>query len=217
MKIKQKTFGALVVVGSLILSSCASDQKNTMKGAGIGVAAGAVAGAIIGHQSGNREKGAVAGALLGGAIGGYVGNRMDKQAKELEKIAETKRTEQGLVTKLKSDILFDTGKSDLKPQAQTNLKKMAEIMKKYPENVLTIKGYTDSTGSANVNSALSQKRAEAVKTALVNSGMPNNTISTLGEGSNTPIGDNKTEEGRKQNRRVEIEVTVDESKVPPQK
>jgi outer membrane protein OmpA-like peptidoglycan-associated protein len=221
MKLNQKNLWTstlvVAIVSGLAFSGCASDQKNTMKGAGIGVAAGAVAGAIIGHQSGNREKGAIAGALLGGAIGGYVGNRMDKQAKELEKIAETKRTEQGLVTKLKSDILFDTGKSDLKPQAQANLKQMAEIMKKYPENVLTIKGYTDSTGSASVNTSLSQKRADAVKNALVSSGMPADTISTLGEGPASPIGDNKTEAGRKQNRRVEIEVTVDESKVPKQK
>lgn len=207
----------VAIASGLVFSGCASDQKNTMKGAGIGAAAGAVAGAIIGHQSGNREKGALAGALLGGAIGGYAGNRMDKQAKELEKIAETKRTDQGLVTKLKSDILFDTGKSELKPQANSNLKQMAEIMKKYPENVLTIKGYTDSTGSASVNTTLSQKRADAVKSALVASGMSVETISTLGEGSAAPIGDNKTEAGRKQNRRVEIEVTVDESKIPKQK
>lgn len=217
MKMKQEKMIVLTLVASLFLSSCASDQKNTAKGAGIGVAAGALAGAIIGHQSGNREKGAVAGALLGGAIGGYVGNRMDKQAKELEKIAETKRTEQGLVTKLKSDILFDTGKADLKPAAHANLKQMADIMKKYPENVLTIKGYTDSTGSAAVNTALSQKRADSVKVALTDAGMPANTISTLGEGANAPIGDNKTDAGRKQNRRVEIEVTVDQSKVPAQK
>ena len=137
---------ALLTAG-IIGVGCASDQKNTAKGAGIGAAAGAVAGAIIGHQTGNREKGAIAGAILGGGIGGAVGNRMDKQAKELEKIAETKRTDAGLVTKLKSDILFDTGKSALKPAAQSNLKQMADIMRKYPENVLTIKGYTEDRKS----------------------------------------------------------------------
>ena len=202
---------------SLLGAGCASDQKNTAKGAGIGAAAGAVAGAIIGHQTGNREKGAIAGAILGGGIGGVVGNRMDKQAKELEKIAETKRTEAGLVTKLKSDILFDSGKSALKPAAQSNLKQMADIMRKYPENVLTIKGYTDSTGSATVNSALSKQRADAVKAELSSAGLPAETISTVGEGASSPIGDNKTTAGRKQNRRVEVEVTVDESKVPVQK
>jgi outer membrane protein OmpA-like peptidoglycan-associated protein len=142
------------------------------------------------------------------------GRRMDQQAKELKKVAETKRTEQGLVTKLKSDILFDTGKSDLKPAAQTNLKEMADIMKKYPENVLTVNGYTDTTGSVKINEELSKKRADAVKQTLVANGMPDSTISTHGLGPEAPVADNKTESGRMKNRRVEIEVTVDESKVP---
>ena len=147
-------------------------------------------------------------------MGGTVGHRMDKQAKELEKIAETKRTEQGIVTKLKSDILFDSGKAELKPTANGNLSQMAAILKKYPENVLTIKGYTDSTGSASTNKALSEQRAQAVRGQLASSGVPGDTISVLGMGPEAPVGDNKTPQGRMQNRRVEIEITVDESKVP---
>lgn len=199
------------------LSGCASDSKNTAAGAGIGAAAGAVVGAVIGHQTGRRKEGAIIGAALGASAGAIIGDRMDKQAKELAKIAETKRTEQGLVAKLKSDILFDTGKSNLKPTAKSNLQQMADIMKKYPENVLTIKGYTDATGSPKTNEVLSAQRADAVRTHLIAHGIPANTISTEGLGPAEPIGDNKTEMGRKQNRRVEIEVTVDESKVPKQK
>lgn len=204
----------ILTAAALILSSCASDNQNTTKGAGIGGVAGGAIGAIIGHQSGNRAKGAAVGALLGAGIGGYAGHRMDQQAKELEKIAETKRTEQGLVTKLKSDILFETGKSDLKPVAKENLKEMATIMKKYPENVLTVNGYTDSTGSEKTNEVLSQKRADAVKAQLVANGISNEVVSTRGLGPANPIADNKVADGRKQNRRVEIEVTVDESKLP---
>lgn len=196
------------------MTGCASDQKNTAKGAGIGAAAGAVVGAVIGHQSGNREKGALIGAALGGGIGAHAGHRMDKQAKELEKIAETKRTEQGLVTKLKSDILFDSGKADLKAGADSNLKQMADIMKKYPENVLTVKGYTDSTGSDKINSELSRKRADAVRSKLIASGMSEAVISAQGLGPANPIAENTDADGRSKNRRVEIEVTVDESKVP---
>jgi len=206
----------LGLAAALFVSSCASDQKNTAKGAGIGAVAGGLAGAIIGHQSGNREQGALIGAALGGGLGAVVGNRMDKQAKELEKIAETKRTEQGLVAKLKSDILFDSGKAELKAGAISNIAQMGQIMKKYPENVLTIKGHTDSTGSNNVNNSLSQKRAEAVKAQLIANGIPVNTITTQGLGSSQPVADNKSPDGRLQNRRVEIEVTVDESKVPKQ-
>lgn len=213
----KKTILIIVSAAALVFTSCASDQKNTAKGAGIGALAGAAVGAIIGHQTGNRTQGAAAGALLGGAIGGYAGHRMDQQAKELEKIAETKRTEQGLVTKLKSDILFETGKSDLKPQAKANLKEMATIMKKYPENILAVKGYTDATGSDKTNQTLSQKRADAVKKELTAHGMPTTVITTAGLGPSNPIADNSSIDGRKQNRRVEIEVTVDESKVPAEK
>lgn len=198
----------LVIV--LLLSGCASsERKNTYRGAGIGAAAGGAIGAVAG-----KTKGAVLGAVIGGSLGAIAGNRMDKQARELDKIAETERTEQGLITKLKSDILFDTGKANLKPDAKTNLKQMAEIMKKYPENVLTVKGYTDNTGGAKINEILSEQRADSVKKTLVAAGLPASVIGTAGLGPSEPVADNSTTEGRQQNRRVEIEVTVDPDKIP---
>jgi outer membrane protein OmpA-like peptidoglycan-associated protein len=191
-----KLFFSSVVALSLFLTSCASmkENENTTKGAGIGAAVGAVAGAVIGHQSGQRDKGALIGAALGGGVGGVIGNRLDKQKKELEKIAETQRTEQGLITKLKSDILFDTGKSNLKPAAQTNISELATIMKKYPENVITVKGYTDDTGTDKINLPLSENRAKAVQTQLVSAGIPANTVTSLGMGSNNLIDSAKTAE-----------------------
>jgi outer membrane protein OmpA-like peptidoglycan-associated protein len=211
---QRKKIAVITILGLIVSAGCSTENKRTGIGAGIGAAAGAGLGAVIGHQSGNRGKGALIGAALGAGLGGVIGNRLDKQAKELEKIAETKRTEAGLVAKLKSDILFDTGKAELKPQAKKNLSEMATIMKKYPENVLTIKGYTDSTGSLTTNESLSRLRAEAVRSQLVANGIPANTATTIGMGPNEPIAENTTASGRSQNRRVEIEVTVDESKVP---
>lgn len=198
----------------LILSSCSSvkENKRTAVGAGVGTAVGAGVGAVFG-----KGKGAVIGGVLGAAIGGYAGRRMDKQAKELEKIAETRRTDQGLITKLKSDITFPTGKASMKPEAKTHLRDMADIMKKYPENILTIKGFTDDTGSSKINQKLSLDRAVAVKRELVKDGLPENVISTIGLGPSYPIATNESAYGRSQNRRVEIEVTVDESKVPKEK
>lgn len=210
----------LLTVFSIFLGtgcSTTDEHQNAKKGAGIGAAAGALVGGIIGHQTGKRNEGALLGAMLGGALGGTAGHRMDKQAKELEKIAETKRTEQGLVTKLKSDILFDTGKSNLKPSAQANLRKMAEIMKKYPENIMVVQGFTDNTGSSKTNDELSKKRAEAVRNTLIAHGIPSNTVTAVGMGSANPVAENNSAEGRKKNRRVEIQVTVDESKVPREK
>jgi outer membrane protein OmpA-like peptidoglycan-associated protein len=201
----------IVLSLTLLTMGCASDSKNkkAATGAGVGAAVGAGVGAIFG-----KGGGALMGAAVGAGIGGYAGHRMDKQAAELEQIAETKRTEQGLVTKLKSDILFDTGKSELKPTAKTNLQQMGEIMKKYPENVLTINGYTDNTGSAAVNDKLSTQRAAAVKDELLLAGLSPSVITVQGLGPNNPIADNSNPNGRQQNRRVEIEVTVDESKIP---
>lgn len=198
----------------ITFTACETAGKNTGMGAGIGAAAGGVAGAIIGHQTGNRAGGALIGAALGAGVGSSIGYRMDKQKKELEKIAETKRTEAGLITKLKADILFDTGKYDLKPAAVNNLAQMAAIIKKYPEDVLTVKGYTDNTGTAQGNLALSEKRAGAVRDEIIKGGIPSNTVTLVGMGRENPISDNNTPAGRSANRRVEIEITVDESKVP---
>jgi len=207
-----RSVSLLTLASLLLVTACSSDRQKTMIGAGVGTALGAGVGALIG-----KEKGALIGAAVGGGLGAYAGHRMDKQAAELKKIAETKRTEQGLVTKLKSDILFDSGKSELKAAAKSNLKEMATIMKKYPENVLTVKGYTDNTGSSMINEKISNERAKAVKEALIASGMPESTITTLGMGPANPISDNSTAQGRSQNRRVEIEITVDESKIPKDK
>lgn len=198
----------------LLVTSCASmkENKNTTIGTGAGAAVGAGVGAIFG-----KEKGAIIGGVLGAGLGAYAGSRMDKQAKELEKIAETRRTDQGLITKLKSDITFATGKATLKPEAKTNLQQMSAIMKKYPENVLTIKGFTDDTGTSKVNEKLSAERAAAVKKELVADGLPENVISTMGLGPSYPIATNDSPVGRAQNRRVEIEIKVDESKIPKDK
>lgn len=201
------------LVTSLALGACTSPGKKTAIGAGAGAAAGAAAGAIVGHQSGNRGKGALIGAAVGALAGGGIGNYLDKQTKELEAVAETKRTDHGIVTKLKGDILFDSGAATLKPAAKDQVSKLGEIIKKYPEDKLVIVGHTDSQGKAEANKALSEQRGQAVMLQLVTTGVPKESITVVGMGSSQPVGDNKTAEGRSQNRRVEIQITVDESKV----
>lgn len=203
----------LIALLTLIMTalSCSTVKENpkTTAGAGIGTAVGAGLGGIIG-----KGKGAVLGGVIGGGIGAYAGSRMDKQAKELAKVAETERTEMGIVTKMKSDILFPTGQATLKPEAKKNLREMAKVMKKYPENRLLVKGFTDNTGSSKINEKLSAARAAAVKKELQNVGLEDQTIAIQGLGPSFPVATNETAEGRQQNRRVEIEISVDQSKLP---
>ena len=202
----------IVAVSSAYLVGCADAGKKTAIGAGAGAAVGAGLGMIIGHQSGNRGKGAAIGAALGGALGGGIGLRLDKQAAELARIAETKRTENGIITKLKSDITFASGSSNVK--AQQNIQQIAQIIAKYPENVVKVIGHTDSTGSDAFNQTLSQQRADSVMSIMTANGVPGNVISSVGMGEGQPLGSNKTSAGRSANRRVEIQISVDESKIP---
>lgn len=200
-------------ITSLILSACTSPGKRTAIGAGAGAAGGAILGAVIGHQSGNRTQGAVIGALAGAALGGAVGNSLDKQAKELAKIAETRRTDNGIITKLKGDILFDTNSADLKGSAVNNVDQIAAIIAKYPEDIVTVVGHTDSSGNDNYNMSLSEKRAQAVLNRMNNSGVPRHSLNVVAKGETQPVADNGTALGRSQNRRVELHITVDPEKV----
>lgn len=195
----------------LSVASCVSpERKNTARGAGIGAAAGAGIGAILGHQSGSRDKGAAMGAVLGGLLGAGVGDYLDKQARELAEVAETKRTENGIITNLKGDILFATGKYNLKPEAQTNIIKIGRIISKYPEDRVKVIGHTDAEGSNETNAKLSLQRARMVYNQLIQSGVPSEHVEIVGMGEMRPIASNATPEGRSKNRRVELEITVDE-------
>ena len=105
-------------------------------------------------------------------------------------------------------MLFDTAQSDVRANAGDSLKRVAEIVSAYPDGSVEIRGYTDNTGDPAANVALSQKRAESVQRWLnANGGIKLESMSTKGMGSTDPVASNDTEEGRKQNRRVEIVVS----------
>lgn len=204
-----------VVVCTLVLATmgCTVPGKRTAIGAGTGAAFGAGVGAIIGHQSGEKGKGAAVGAVVGSLLGGGIGNYLDKQAKELEQIAETKRNEDSIITTLKNNILFDTGKANLKPEALESINQIADIIKKYPEDKIIVIGHTDNVGSDVLNQRLSEHRAQAVRLAMIGRGVPSGSIEQVGMGESNPIDSNDTEAGRARNRRVELQITIDESKL----
>lgn len=113
------------------------------------------------------------------------------------------KSERGIVVTL-GDVLFDTGQSRLLPGGTRNMAQLADVFKRFPERMATIEGHTDSVGSDGANVLLSERRAGAVKTALVNLGVPSDRLSTRAYGSQMPAADNGTAAGRQMNRRVEV-------------
>lgn len=118
----------------------------------------------------------------------------------------TKQDARGLVMTLSGSVLFASGKSELLPTAQKRLTDVVAALKDDPRGI-TIVGHTDSTGDDARNQVLSQRRAEAVRTFLVTHGVPEDRVQAQGAGEGQPIADNKTAEGRANNRRVEIILT----------
>ncbi len=133
--------------------------------------------------------------------------RRQRMEAELSKLANT-RTDQGrFIVTLSGGILFDTGKSTLKPGAKSTLTKIAAQLKSEDTIRIAVEGHTDSVGSEQSNQTLSEKRAQAVHDFLVNAGVPEDRISAAGKGEGEPIATNKTAAGRQQNRRVELVIT----------
>jgi len=114
-----------------------------------------------------------------------------------------KQDQRGLVLTLSGSVLFATGKSELLPGAQKRLDDVVAALKEDPRSI-TIVGHTDSTGAEDRNMVLSQKRADAVKTYLTTHGIPEDRVTAQGMGQSQPVADNKSAEGRANNRRVEI-------------
>ena len=135
-----------------------------------------------------------------------------QKADELQRqIAEldAKATERGLVVTL-GDVLFETGKSELRGSAAANLGKLASFLNQYQDRSVIIEGHTDSVGSDSSNLALSQRRADSVRTVLVAQGVAASRIVATGKGEGSPVSDNDSSTGRQQNRRVEVIISNDQ-------
>ncbi len=129
-----------------------------------------------------------------------------QQSEDLQRqLAElnAKATDRGFVVTL-GDVLFATGRSELKGGDASNLSKLAAFLNKYPDRTVTIEGHTDNVGNENANLALSQRRADSVKSYLVGQGVASARLAALGKGEGSPVAGNDSFTGRQQNRRVEV-------------
>ena len=104
-------------------------------------------------------------------------------------------------------LLLDTGQATLQPSSEEQLNNIAEILKAYPNVHMKLGGYTDNTGDPAANKVLSEARAKNVMDALVAKGVDTSRLESEGYGDQHPVGDNSTEEGRAQNRRIALRVT----------
>ncbi len=171
--------------------------------------------ATVDAQQGQRsaeadsERNRVAAANSDQALKQAVMDREELRAKLLQQfnlIFTTRDTARGLIVNL-SDVLFDTGKSTLRPGAREKLAKISGIVLAYPDLRLAIEGNTDSVGTDAQNQTLSEQRAGAVRDFLTDEKIPTSSMTSRGFGKSEPVATNDTPEGRQQNRRVELVVS----------
>ena len=208
--ISKRIYGIFVfVIIIVLLTSCATEHKRTAVGAGAGAVIGGGLGAIIGHQTGHASAGAAIGAATGALVGGGIGYYLDKQANDLRNVQEIQNVEQErdrLIATMSNSLLFDVNSAVIKPGGIDGLTKVADVLNRYLEETITVKGHTDSTGSEVFNQQLSERRAKSVADFLIGRGVDPGRVNWVGYGEQLPIAGNDTEAGRLQNRRVEIEI-----------
>lgn len=190
------------------MNSPDNPNRRTQQGAAIGAAVGALAGIATGDTSEARARRAVVGAALGAGAGGVIGYQLDKQEAELRAQMGSNvgivNTGDRLIVTMPQDILFATDSATLSGGLQADLRTLAASLGRYPASRVDVVGHTDNVGDAGYNQSLSERRARAVASVLISSGVPSSRVNAYGRGETTPVANNLTDQGRRQNRRVEI-------------
>lgn len=185
--------------------------ENTQQAALVGAGLGALLGAASGDNRDERLQNAAIGAVVGGGLGAIAGNNLDRQEAELRAQLGANvglvNTGSQLVVTLPQDILFATDSATLSGSLQNDLVAVAASLNRYPDTTVNVIGHTDNTGEAGYNQSLSERRAAAVGSVLINAGVAPSRVRTIGRGEDAPVASNLTAEGRQQNRRVEIIIT----------
>ncbi len=176
-----------------------------------GAAGGAALGALAGQIIGKDTKGTLIGAAVGSLVGMGWGAYRDNQERELRSMlqgtqAKIRRDGNALVIYLPGGVTFASDSAHISSGFYSALNEIAQSLNNYPETVIQVNGYTDSTGGNAHNQELSQRRANAVAQYFISRGVSRNRIVANGFGSSYPIASNSTAAGRLQNRRVEIKI-----------
>lgn len=213
MKVK---FFALSMCAALLLSSCGT-WKNTGWGTAIGTVAGSAVGLGIGYwadRNSDSNTGKIVGASVGAAVGAttgaLIGRKMDKAAAAAKEVEGAKvdlvdvNGYPAVMVTFESGILFDFNSTSLSDAAKASLAEFAEVLKATADADVAILGHTDNVGSEKANKSVSEKRAKAVANFLVEQGVESQIKDVFGMSYNQPIASNDTEEGKAQNRRVEV-------------
>lgn len=202
---------AVLAVSGCEMTDPNNPNRNTQTGAAAGAALGALVGIAAGDTVEERRRGAVLGAIIGGGIGAIGGQQLDQQEAELRQQMGGQvgivNTGSQLIVTLPQDILFATNSTSLTGSMQNDLYTLAGSLNRYPNTTVNVLGHTDNVGAAAYNLDLSQRRAQAVASVLINSGVSAARVRAIGIGEDRPIADNLTAQGRQQNRRVEIIIT----------
>jgi outer membrane protein OmpA-like peptidoglycan-associated protein len=199
---------AAVLAAALAAGGCANmseREQGTAKGAGIGAVAGAVLSGVTGN---NAAIGAAAGAAIGGVAGNLWSKRMEEKRAAMERATQgtgievARTSDNQLKVNVPSDLSFDTGRANIKPELRPVLDQFAQGLDSTTH--VRVVGHTDSSGSDAVNNPLSLERARAVERYLEDRGVAGSRIEPVGRGEHEPVADNSTEAGRAKNRRVEL-------------
>lgn len=130
----------------------------------------------------------------------------------LEELAEVRQDQENMVITLNGEVLFASGQTNLIPSATRRLEAVARVLQNHPDRQIVVEGHTDSQGPDGMNRELSRERAERVREFLVRNGVPEGNIRSVGRGESEPIANNRSAEGRANNRRVEIVVEQAQAK-----
>ncbi|AXK38098.1 OmpA family protein [Crenobacter cavernae] len=209
-RIKLATVAAMAVALAACTTNPQTGQQEMSKTAMYGLG-GAAACGIVGAMT-HGGKGARNAALGCGVVGAGVGAYMDHQEKLLrEKLAgsqvQVNRNGDQINLVMPENITFALNSAELRPNVRTSLDDVSKVLAQYTDTSITVSGHTDSTGTQQLNQALSERRASSVGGYLQGKGVAGARIRTVGFGPNQPVASNTSAEGRAKNRRVEINIT----------